>query len=325
MKNLITGGAGFIGSHLADHLLRQGEEVIVLDELSTGSFENIRHLVGQRGFKYYIGRVEEDRLLERVIESADRIYHLAAAVGVQLIVDDPVHTIKTNINATEAVLERAVTYGKPVLIASSSEVYGKGIKLPFSEGDDVLYGPTSRARWSYAISKAVDEYLLLAYHRGKGLPGVIVRLFNTVGPRQIGRYGMVVPRFVEQAISGGPITVYGTGKQTRCFAHVLDVVPALHALMNCGQATGKVVNIGNDVEISISELAERVREAVNPKVDIVKIPYEEAYGPGFEDMGARKPSLERAKELIHYNPTRGLDDIIRDVVMFMQGKWGPDL
>ena len=325
MKSLITGGAGFIGSHLADYLVAQGEEVIVLDDLSTGSFDNIRHLVGRGGFTHYIGKVEDKRLLERAAESVDRVYHLAAAVGVRLIVDDPVHTIETNINATQSVLEYAVTYGKQVLITSTSEVYGKGTKMPFSEEDDVIYGPTVRARWSYAVSKAVDEFLLLAFHRTKGLPGVIVRLFNTVGPRQTGRYGMVLPRFVRQAVSGGPITVYGTGNQTRCFAHVGDVVPALHALMNCAKAIGRVINIGSDEEVSINELAERVRNTVGGSAEIVKIPYEEAYGRGFEDMGARKPDLRTAKEFTGYNPTRSIDNIVKDVVAFVRDNWSPDL
>ena len=317
MKDLITGGAGFIGSHLVEHLLAQGDEVVILDDLSTGSFSNIEHLVGQSGFSYYIGKVEDGGLLNQALEGVDRIYHLAAAVGVQLIIDDPVHTIETNINATQMVLDRAVAYGKQVLITSTSEVYGKGDQLPFAEDDDVVYGPTSRARWSYAISKAVDEFLLLANHRQKGLRGIIARLFNTVGPRQTGRYGMVIPRFVRQAVTGEPITVYGTGEQTRCFAHVLDVVPALHALMNCDRASGQIVNIGTESEVSINGLAERVREIVNPEVDIVKVPYERAYGSGFEDMGARRPSLERARRLIDYRPTRDLDTIIRDVADYI--------
>jgi UDP-glucose 4-epimerase len=324
MKSLITGGAGFIGSHLAEYLLAQGEEVIVLDDLSTGTFDNIRHLVGMDGFTHYVGKVQDEKLLERAADPADRIYHLAAAVGVQLIVNDPVNSIETNINASQAVLECAVTFGKPVLFTSTSEVYGKGTKMPFSEADDVVYGPTTRARWSYAISKAVDEFLLLAYHQRKGLPGLIVRLFNTVGPRQTGQYGMVLPRFVQQAVSGGPITVYGTGNQTRCFAHVADVVPALYDLMNCKQAIGRVVNIGSDVEVSINALAERVKETVDQSVGIIKIPYEEAYAPGFEDMGARRPDLATAKELIGYSPTRDLDDIIKDVVAFVRGNWSPD-
>jgi len=315
VNNLITGGAGFIGSHLAEYLLERGEEVIVLDDLSTGSFGNIRHLRGRNGFTYYIGKVEDESLLNRAVDKADGIYHLAAAVGVQLIVDNPVGTIETNINATQAVLVHAVRYGKPVLVASTSEVYGKG-DPPFSENDDVVYGPTSRARWSYAVSKAVDEFLFIAYNRRKGLPGVIARLFNTVGPRQTGRYGMVVPRLIQQALSGGPLTVYGTGDQTRCFAHVLDVVPALYSLMNCSEAMGEVVNVGNDEEVSINELADRIRHAVNPSVEIAHIPYDEAYGPEFEDMDSRKPNLERLKKLIGYLPKYNLDRIIQDVVNY---------
>jgi len=324
MKNLITGGAGFIGSHLAEYLLNQGEEVIILDNLSTGNFDNIRHLVAKKGFKHYIGKVEDKSLIEKIIESVDRIYHLAASVGVQLIVEDPVRTIENNINATQTVLEHAVTYGRPVLFASTSEVYGKSDRIPFSEDDEVVYGPTSRFRWSYAMSKAVDEFLFLAYHRQKGLPGVIVRLFNTVGPRQTGRYGMVLPRFVKQALTGEPITVYGTGQQTRCFEHVLDVVPALHDLMKCARAQGLVVNIGNDQDIAIGELAEKVRSAVNPQAEIVKLPYEKVYGDNFEDMNARVPDLRRAKELINYQSVRSLDVIINDVHKYYLGEWKPD-
>ena len=324
MRNLITGGAGFIGSHLAEHLLDNGEEVAIIDDLSTGSFDNIRHIVGRKGFTYYIGKVEDGQLIDRIIENIDRVYHLAAAVGVRLIVDDPVHTIETNINATQAVLEHAVMFGKTVLLTSTSEVYGKNESLPFSENDDVIYGPTSRARWSYAISKAVDEFLLLAYHRRKGLPGIIVRLFNTVGPRQTGRYGMVVPRLVTQALTGAPLTVYGTGEQTRCFSHVYDVVPALHKLMNCEKAFGQVINVGNDVEVSINQLAERVREMVNPESVVHRIPYEEAYGAEFEDMGSRRPSLSKLKGLIPYEPFRGLDDIIRDVRDFVRDQLKSD-
>jgi UDP-glucose 4-epimerase len=324
MKNLITGGAGFIGSHLTEYLLSRGEEAIILDDLSTGSFDNIRHLVGRKGFRYYIGKVEDERLLERIIESVDRIYHLAASVGVQLIVEDPVRTIENNINATQTVLEHAVTYGRSVLVASTSEVYGKSVRIPFSEDDEVVYGPTSRFRWSYAVSKAVDEFLFLAYHRQKGLPGVIVRLFNTVGPRQTGRYGMVLPRFVKQALTGEPITVYGTGQQTRCFGHVLDVVPALHDLMKCSKAQGLVVNIGSDREIAISKLAEKVRSAVNPRAKIVTLPYERVYGDSFEDMNARMPDLRRANDLINYQPVRSLDVIINDVHQHYLGKWRPN-
>ena len=325
MKNLITGGAGFIGSHLADHLMKQGEEVVILDDLSTGRFDNIRHLVEKRGFKYYIGKVEDRRLLEKIVEQVDRIYHLAASVGVQLILDDPVHTIENNIFTTQTVLEEAVKYGKSVLLASTSELYGKSENLPFTEDSEVVYGPTRFFRWSYAISKAVDEFLLLAYHRQKGLPGVIVRLFNTVGPRQTGRYGMVLPRFVKQAMHGEPITVYGSGDQKRCFAHVLDVVPALHDLMKSSQAQGMVVNLGNDQEISMNQLAEKVQQKVNPEANIINLPYEQVYGKNFEDMNSRQPNLARAKELINYQPSRPLDTIIDDVLAFYRGNWKPEI
>lgn len=313
MISLITGGAGFIGGHLAEYLLDRGEEVIVLDDLSTGSFDNIAHLVGRKGFTYYIGKVEDKALLDRALGTCDRIFHLAAAVGVRLIIEDPVRTIETNINAAQAVLEQAVRFGKPVLVTSSSEVYGKSAELPFSEADDVVYGPTSRARWSYAYSKAIDEFLLLSYSRTKGLQGVVARLFNTVGPRQTGLYGMVIPRFVEQALAGGPLTVYGTGEQERCFAHVLDVVPALVRLMDCRQALGQVVNVGNDERISIRALADLVRGLVNPDAQVSLVSYEEAYGAGFEDLGSRQPDLTRLRDLIGFAPTHSLEDVIRDV------------
>lgn len=318
MINLITGGAGFIGGHLAEHLLGKGQEVIVLDDLSTGRFDNIAHLVGRKGFTYYIGKVEDEPLLDRAVGACDRIYHLAAAVGVRLIIEDPVRTIETNINAAQAVLGQAVKFGKPVLVTSSSEVYGKCTELPFSEDDDVVYGPTSRARWSYAFSKAIDEFLLISYARNRGLQGVVARLFNTVGPRQTGLYGMVVPRFVEQAMAGGPITVYGTGEQERCFAHVLDVVPALVRLMDCRQAFGQVVNVGNDDIISIRALADLVRRLVNPNAEVAFVSYEEAYGAGFEDLGSRQPDLSRVRDLIGYAPTRSMEVIIGDVAAYMR-------
>ena len=313
MRNLITGGAGFIGSHLAEHLLEQGEEVVVLDDLSTGRFGNIARLTGRKGFICYVGKVEDATLLEKAMDGVDRVYHLAAAVGVMLIVEDPVRTIETNVNATQIVLNMAVKYGKQVLLTSTSEVYGKSAKTPFAEDDDVVYGPTSHPRWSYAVSKSVDEFLLLACHRQKGLRGVVVRLFNTVGPRQTGQYGMVIPRMVKQAASGQPITVYGSGEQTRCFAHVSDVVPAMRELMNCEKADGLVVNLGSEEEVSINELAERVCRIVNPNAEIVRISYEKAYGPDFEDMGTRRPSLKLARELVGYKAERKLDQIIADV------------
>ncbi|MGH9364099.1 MAG: NAD-dependent epimerase/dehydratase family protein [Thermoanaerobaculia bacterium] len=320
---MVTGGAGFIGSHLSEHLLRQGEEVVVLDLLSTGRFDNIRHLVGHPRFRYFIGDVEDPSLLAEAGQGCDVIYHLAAAVGVDLIMDDPVHTIETNINGTGAVLKYAVRYGKKVLVTSTSEVYGKGSKLPFSEEDDVVYGPTSRRRWAYAISKAVDEFLVRAYAESKGLPGVTVRLFNTVGPRQVGHYGMVIPRFVSQALKGGPITVYGDGRQTRCFAHVLDIVPALHRLVRDNHLVGEVINLGGTERVSMNDLAERVRQLVGNSVEIRRIPYSEAYQPGFEDMKDRVPDLSRAADRVAYNPVRTLATILEDVLADLRGDWRP--
>jgi UDP-glucose 4-epimerase len=282
MRSLITGGAGFIGSHLAEHLLDAGEEVVVLDNLSTGQFNNIRSLVGRAGFTYFIGDVEDRELLNEAARDADAIYHLAAAVGVELIVRDPVRTIETNVGGTQAVLHQAVRYGKQVLVASTSEVYGKGMRTPFAEDDDVVYGPTSRSRWAYAVSKAIDEFLVKAYYGTKGLPGVVVRLFNTVGPRQVGQYGMVIPRFVSQALRGGPITVYGDGRQQRCFSHVADVVPALRKIMHLPEARGQVINLGDDRPITIGDLAELVRKKFCPSAEIRVVPYDVAYGPGFE-------------------------------------------
>lgn len=323
MRALITGGAGFIGSHLAENLLRAGDAVVVLDNLSTGRFDNIAHLVGQPGFSYYVGPVEDAGLVTEAGRDCDVIFHLAAAVGVALIVRDPVGTIETNINGTEAVLHFAVRYGKRVLITSSSEVYGKTTKMPFAEDDDVVYGPTSRPRWAYAISKSVDEFLLRAYAQSRGLPGIVARLFNTVGPRQVGHYGMVIPRFVEQALNGGPLTVYGDGEQTRCFTHVLDVVAALSALMRLPQLRGEVVNLGSDERVSIRELAERVRRKVDPGVPIQQVPYDVAFGPSFEDMRDRVPDLRRAQALIGYAPQYDLDRILDDVIGDRQGTRRP--
>jgi UDP-glucose 4-epimerase len=321
MRALITGGAGFIGSHLAEHLLDAGDGVVVLDNLSTGRFDNLAHLVGHPGFRYYIGAVEDAGLLAEAGHDCDAIFHLAAAVGVELILRDPVATIETNVNGTEAVLHFAVRYGKRVLITSSSEVYGKTTKMPFAEDDDVVYGPTSRPRWAYAVSKSVDEFLLRAYVQSRGLPGIVARLFNTVGPRQVGHYGMVIPRFVEQAVRGGPITVYDDGEQTRCFAHVLDIVRALHDLIRLPQLRGEIVNLGGTERLSIRALAERVRSKVNPGAEIQYVPYATAFGPAFEDMRDRVPDLRRAQELIgwsaRFDTERMLDDIIAD----RQGRW----
>jgi UDP-glucose 4-epimerase len=320
---LITGGAGFIGSHLTEHLLRRGDDVVILDNLSTGRFENIRHLIGHPRFRHFIGDVSDPALLSEAGDGCEVIYHLAAAVGVNLILEDPVRTIETNINGTEAVLKFGVRYGKRVLVASTSEVYGKASKMPFSEEDDVVYGPTSRPRWAYAVSKSVDEFLLRAYSDSKGLPGVVVRLFNTVGPRQVGHYGMVVPRFVQQALEGGPITVFGDGEQTRCFGHVLDIVPALHALVTRERLQAEVVNLGGRERLSIRRLAELVRERIDPKLEIRVIPYAQAYRPGFEDMRDRVPDLDRAQSLIGYRPSRDTAQILDDVIAFQRGAWTP--
>lgn len=314
MRALITGGAGFIGSHLAEHLLRAGDTVVVLDNLSTGRFDNIRHLVGRPGFRYCVGAVEDPEMLADAGQGCDAIFHLAAAVGVELIVRDPVGTIETNINGTEAVLRFAARHGTRVLLTSSSEVYGKTTKMPFREDEDVVYGPTSRPRWSYAVSKAVDEFLLRAYAQARGVPGIAARLFNTAGPRQVGHYGMVIPRFVDQALRGGPITVYGDGEQTRCFTHVVDIVHALRDLMCLPQLNGEIVNLGSVERVSIGALAEQVRRKVDPRIEIQHVPYDLAFGPSFEDMRDREPDLGRARALIAYAPRYSLDRIVDDVI-----------
>jgi UDP-glucose 4-epimerase len=313
-RNLITGGAGFIGSHLAEHLLSQGEEVLVWDDLSTGRMANLSRCLGRPGFRYIIGDFTRDPTFERCVEQVDVIYHLAAAVGVQLIVNDPVRTIETNIKGAETALSAAAKFGKRIFVASTSEVYGKGTRIPFSEDDDVLYGPTTKRRWNYAISKAVDEFLLLAYHESHALPGVVGRLFNTVGPRQVPFYGMVIPRFIQQAKANAPLTVYGDGSQSRCFGHVLDIVPAIHKLVHTDAALGHVVNLGADEEVTILQLAERVKSMVNSKSEIQYVPFEQAFRPGFEDMQRRVPSLAKAKKLIGFSARRTLDDVIADIL-----------
>lgn len=323
MKNLITGGAGFIGSHLAEYLLSLGEEVIIWDDLSTGRMHNLRRCLGRPGFQYIIGDFTEDPQFERVVARVDVVYHLAAAVGVQLIVSDPVRTIETNIVGSEVALRSAAKFGRRIFLASTSEVYGKGVKVPFSEDDDVLYGPTTKRRWNYAISKAVDEFLLLAYHESHALPGVVGRLFNTVGPRQVPFYGMVIPRFMDQAMSGADMTVYGDGSQSRCFGHVLDVVPAIHKLVHCDDALGQVVNLGADQEVTILELAKRVRARVGSSSEIRFVPYDVAYRAGFEDMQRRVPDLGKARRLIGYAPSRTLDDVIEDIMIDSSGKDTP--
>jgi UDP-glucose 4-epimerase len=318
LHHLITGGAGFIGSHLARLLVERGESVVVLDNLSTGRFENIKPLVGRSNFTYLIADLADDATTSAAIEKADTVFHLAAAVGVQLIVNDPVRTIETNIEGAARVLRLSARWGKRVLVTSTSEVYGKGVAVPFREDDDVLYGPTSRSRWSYAFSKAVDEFLAIAYHQTQGLPAVVVRLFNTVGPGQVGHYGMVVPRFIDQALAGGPITLFGDGEQSRCFCHVHDIVPALAELVKTPAAWGQVVNLGSVEEVTIRQLAERVRAKINPACEIRTIPYDQAYKPGFEDMRRRVPSLEKAERLIGYRPRHHLDQILDDMIAWQK-------
>ena len=314
MKILVTGGAGFIGSHLAERLVGDGHRVTVLDNLSTGSLDNLGALKGRAGFECAIGSVRDASLVHELVQGCDVVFHLAAAVGVNLILDRPSLSIHTNINGTENVLHAASAQKKLVIIASTSEVYGKSQKTPFSESDDLVLGSTANLRWSYACAKALDECLALAYSQEKKLSAIIARLFNTTGPRQTGHYGMVLPRFVNQALKGEPITVYGTGAQSRCFAHVGDVVESLVRLMSTPGATGDVFNVGNDQEISIDELARKVKQLTSSASPIRKLPYNEAYGPGFEDMVRRVPDVRKLERVIGYRPRTPLDKIIADVV-----------
>jgi UDP-glucose 4-epimerase len=314
MRVLITGGAGFIGSHLAETLLDRGHHVHVVDDLSTGSIENIRHLKDQPEFGYTIDSCHDSRLVAELVDEADYVYHLAAAVGVQLIVDSPVRTIETNVHCTEIVLAQACKKRRPVFIASTSEVYGKSTDLPFREDGDIVMGATHRGRWAYACSKALDEFLALAYHRERMLPTVVGRMFNTVGPRQTGRYGMVVPTFVRQALANEPITVFGTGQQQRCFCHVNDVVRALALLLERDDLYGEVLNIGSTEEVSMLELAERVKEATHSDSEIVLVPYSEAYGEGFEDMLRRVPDTSKIERTLGWHATASLDQILSDVI-----------
>lgn len=314
MNVFITGGCGFIGSHLAERLLARGDRVAVLDDLSTGSMENVAHLVGHPGFSYRIGSALDVPLVTEMVDSADVTIHLAAAVGVKLIVERPVHTIETNVRATEAVLGAAARKKKLVVVASTSEVYGKATSFPFREDQDLQLGPTSHSRWAYACSKALDEWLALAYLREKGVPVIVTRFFNTVGPRQTGQYGMVVPTFAAQALRDEPITVYGSGDQTRCFGHVNDAVEALLRLMATSSAIGEVFNVGSTHEISVRGLAEQVRTAAGSRSDIVLVPYSEAYAVGFEDMMRRVPDVSKLERVTGFRPNTSLEVIIRDVV-----------
>ncbi len=315
MKALITGGAGFVGSHLAEKLLEQGHEVHVLDNLSTGSIENIEQLKPNPRFRYVIDSVLNEPLLAELVDRVDVVYHLAAAVGVRLIVESPVNTIETNVHGTEAVLKHANKKRKKVLLTSTSEVYGKSNAVPFREDGDLVLGPTSKGRWSYACSKAIDEFLAIAYHKEKHLPVVVVRLFNTVGPRQTGRYGMVIPNLVKQALLGHPLTVYGDGSQTRCFTFVSDVVGQLAELGQDERAVGQVFNVGNDrEEVTILELARRVKARTGSASEIVIVPYDRAYEEGFEDMQRRVPDLAKLRALTGYEPRVGLDEILDRVI-----------
>ncbi len=314
MRVLVTGGAGFIGSHLTEALLRRGDAVTVLDDLSTGTLDNLRAVQAHPRLGIVHGSARDESLVERILENCDAVLHLAAAVGVRLIIERPVHTIETNVGATEVVLRAAARRKRRVLLASTSEVYGKSAKVPFLETDDLHLGPTSHARWAYACSKALDEWLALAYSREHGVPVIIARLFNTVGPRQTGRYGMVLPTLVRQALRGEPLTVYGPGTQTRCFSHVADTVEALIRLLGSDAALGEVVNVGSQDEISIRALAERVVQLTRSTSPIVAIPYEQAYGPGFEDMSRRIPDVSKLARLTGFHCRRSLDAIILDMV-----------
>lgn len=316
MRWLITGGAGFIGSHLAEHLIAQGEEVYVLDDLSTGTARNVTAIRHHDRFHFTVDSVSNVPVVTELVDTADVVVHLAAAVGVRLIVESPVRTIECNVHGTEVVLRAAAKKKKPVVVASTSEVYGKSVHVPFREDHDSVLGASTKGRWSYAASKLIDEFLALAYWKEKKLPTTVVRLFNTVGPRQTGRYGMVVPTFVRQALANQPLSVFGTGEQSRCFCHVGDVVRALHKLGTTESAVGEVFNVGSDEEVSIRALAERVKQLVGSDSPIRTLSYDEAYEEGFEDMMRRVPDTSKIKSAIGWQPTRKLDDILRDVIAY---------
>lgn len=313
---LITGGAGFIGSHLTEHLLAQGHRVTIIDNLSTGRFKNIAHLADNPNFRYAIEDIRHAAVMDRLVSECDIIYHLAAAVGVFAIVHSPIDTLEINIGGTEIVLQTARRYRKKVMLASTSEVYGKGVRVPFNENDDRILGPTTKSRWSYAASKELDEFLALAYHKAAELPVTIFRLFNTVGPRQVGNYGMVVPRFVQWALAGETIQVYGDGQQSRCFANVFDVVTAIAILGQTDGYAGEVFNIGSSEEVTILQLAERVKARAQSTSEIELIPYEQAYEKGFEDMRRRVPDVSKIQAAVSWQPTTSLDDTIDQIIAY---------
>src|SRR4051812_10279573 len=313
MKILITGGAGFVGSHFADKLLADGDEITVIDDLSTGRYANVEHLEDRDGFRLIIDTVLNASLMEELIRESDRVYHMASAVGVRLIMEQPVKTIETIFHGTDVVLGNCSKFRKRVLIPSTSEVYGKGVSVPFKEDDDLLTGATDKHRWAYACAKTLDEFLALAHFKETRLPVIVARLFNTVGPRQTGQYGMVVPRFVQAALRNEPIEVHGDGTQSRCFGHIADIVEGLTTMMEDPACFGQVINMGSDAEVTINALAERAIALTSSSSKIKYVPYSEAYGEGFEDMQRRVPSLEKARRMIGYQPTRTLDDIINDV------------
>ncbi len=322
MIALVTGGAGFIGSHLAERLVAEGWEVWLLDDLSTGAMRNIDSLLASPRVHHRIGSVTDEQTVGELVDRADVVFHMAAAVGVKLIVENPTRTIETNIRGCEVVIQAAAKKGKLVLLASSSEVYGKGVRVPFAEDDDLVLGATSKSRWGYACSKAIDEYLALAYAKERALPVIIARLFNTVGPRQTGRYGMVLPTFVRQGLAGEDITVYGSGEQQRCFADVSDVVECLLRLVACEQARGRVFNVGNDQEISIEALASLVGGRTGGSSRIIHVPYEEAYAEGFEDLGRRVPDLSRLERTIGFRPTTPIETIVDRVIADVKEREG---
>jgi len=322
LRFLITGGAGFIGSHLAERLLDRGDHVVLLDNLSTGSMENIRHLKNSERMEYHLDSIENKHLIAELVDDADVIVHLAAAVGVRLIVESPVRTIETNVNGTQMILEAAEKKRKLVLTASTSEVYGKSTQVPFREESDLVLGPTTKCRWSYAASKALDEFLALSYWKEKKVPVIVVRLFNTVGPRQTGRYGMVLPNFVRQALENAKISVYGDGKQSRCFCDVRDTVQALMKLIDAERSVGEVVNIGNTEEITIEDLARRVKQRTSSSSQIEFIPYDKAYEPGFEDMMRRVPCVDKLESLTGFRPQTPLNEIIDRVASYMRERQG---